>query len=98
MIKLFIERLEEATVHTWKSILKYIDEKLDDHNRRIIEIEKNKLLKELDKRVSELEKSYDKTRMEVENGTENRKFWKKTILTAVIGIIIGWIATMIGIV
>lgn len=98
MIKLFIERLEEATVHTWKSILKYIDEKLDDHNRRIIEIEKYKLLNDLEKRVLELEKSYDKTRMEVENGTENRKFWKKTILTAVIGIIIGWIATMIGIV
>lgn len=90
--------MEAATLDTWISILSYIDEKLDDHNKRIRKIEEYKRLSELEVRVGALEKSHDKTRLEVENSTENRKFFKKAILTAGIGLIIGWIGRILGIV
>lgn len=96
MIKLFLDRLEQATSDTWKSILKYIDDKLDDHNKRIRKIEQYDKLNNLELRVSDLEKKYDKTRMDVENSAENRKFWKKAFLTAAIGAVVTYMANMIG--
>lgn len=96
MIKLFLHQLEKATIDTYVSILKYIDDKLDDHNSRIREIEKYKRLNDLEIRVTDLEKRYDKTRMEVENSAENRKFWKKAFLTAAISAVVAYMARMIG--
>lgn len=88
MIKRFIKKIEETATEALITILYYIDDKLDNHDKRIDSLE-NKL--------EEFEDKFSPTIAEVESQSNTRKLIKKSVITAGGGIIIGWILKHFGI-
>lgn len=79
MIKNFLTKIEELTADAWLAILSYIDGTLDEHDKKI---------EELEERLNEFEKQFDSTKAEVESQSDTRKLIKKVALTTGIGIIV----------
>ena len=88
MIKRFIKKVEETATEALITILYYIDDKLDSHDKRIDSLE-NKL--------EEFEDKFSPTIAEVESQSNTRKLIKKSAITTVVGVVIGWILKHFGI-
>lgn len=88
MIKRFIKKVEETATEALITILYYIDDKLDSHDKR---------LDSLENKLEEFEDKFSPTIAEVESQSNTRKLIKKTSITVTVGIVIGWILKHFGI-
>lgn len=88
MIKRFIKKIEETATEALITVLYYIDDKLDNHDKR---------LDSLENKLEEFEDNFSPTIAEVESQSNTRKLIKKSVITAGGGIIIGWILKHFGI-
>lgn len=88
MIKRFIKKVEETATEALITILYYIDDKLDNQDKR---------LDSLENKLEEFEDKFSPTIAEVESQSNTRKLIKKSVITAGGGIIIGWILKHFGI-
>lgn len=88
MIKQFIDTVNDTAL---KAMLKYIDDENDD---RGIEIEK---LEEEIEKIKHNQSTFEDTKKVVEAYTNLSKVVKKSIVTAIITGVIGWILIQIGI-
>lgn len=88
MIKRFITKLEATATEAMIAILHYIDDSLDDHSKR---------LGDLEDRLDEFEGSFDSTKAEVESQADTRKLVKKVVITTVVGGVITFILKHFGI-
>lgn len=88
VIKRFIKKIEETATEALVTILYYIDDKLDSHEKRI---------KNIEDRIDDFEDKFSPTIAEVESQSSTRKLMKKTAITTGIGIFIGWVLKHFGI-
>lgn len=88
MIKRFIKKVEETATEALITILYYIDDKLDNHDKR---------LDSLENKLEEFEDNFRPAIAEVESQSNTRKLIKKSGITTAVGIAIGWILKHFGI-
>lgn len=88
MIKQFIDTVNDAAL---KAMLKYIDDENDDREKEI------ETLKEELKVIKHNQSTFEDTKKVVEAYTNLSKVVKKSIVTAIITGVIGWILIQIGI-
>ena len=88
MIKQFIDTVNDAAL---KAMLKYIDDENDDRENEI-----EKLEEEIEK-IKHNQSTFEDTKKVVEAYTNLSKVVKKSIVTAIITGVIGWILIQIGI-
>lgn len=88
VIKQFIDTVNDAAL---KAMLKYIDDENDDRENEI-----EKLEEEIEK-IKHNQSTFEDTKKVVEAYTNLSKVVKKSIVTAIITGVIGWILIQIGI-
>ncbi|PTJ54176.1 hypothetical protein [Mammaliicoccus sciuri] len=84
MIKRFLSEIQN---HALRAMFGYIDDKLDELDERVDRLEKS------DRKVTD---ELSKVMAVVESGSETRKTVKKTIVTAVITGIVGYLLSQYG--
>lgn len=94
MIKRFLKRIEETTSEAWIAILTYIDNKLDNHDKRL-DRHRDKI-NELEKRVDDFEDNFNSTKAKVDADYELKKDMRKWVLNAIIIGIVGFILARLG--
>lgn len=88
VIKRFIDKIENMTNDAWLAILNYVDTKIDDHDNRLTELEN---------KFDEIEDTVNKTKAIIDSNTELSKTIKKTSITVIIGAVISYVLTRLGI-
>lgn len=95
MIKRLIKKLEETASETLITILIFLDDKLDKQEKKIDK--QDERLDEFEDKLDTFQRSFDGTKAEVDSNVDMKKGITKTVINAIIVVIIGWILSRIGI-
>lgn len=87
MIKRFIKKVEQTASEAMVAMFLYIDDKLDNHEKRIDKMEH---------KIDKFERSFDSTKAEVDSNIDKKKGIYKAIVNAIIVGVIAWILSRIG--
>lgn len=95
VIKRLIKKLEETASETLITILIFLDDKLDKQEKKIDK--QDERLDEFENKLDTFQRSFDGTKAEVDSNVDMKKGITKTVINAIIVVIIGWILSRIGI-
>ncbi|WP_414055182.1 hypothetical protein [Macrococcus equi] len=96
MIKRFIDRLDSISTDAWVAILNYIDTSIDDNNKRSERNEQR--LDELEENFREFKEEFGDAKAIIDSNKELSKTIKKTMLTTVVGGVVTYILTKLGVI
>lgn len=94
MIKRLLKKIEETSSETMVALFIYIDNKLDDLDRKSDKHDER--LNDLDNKIDKFERSFDSTKAEVDSNVDRKKGIQKAIINAIVVGIIAYIFSRIG--
>lgn len=95
VIKRLIDKLEQTASETLINILIMLDNKGDEHEKRIDK--QDERLDDFEDKLDTFQRSFDGTKAEVDSNVDMKKGITKAVVNAIIVGVIAWILSQIGI-
>src|SRR5699024_7103680 len=95
VIKRLIDKLEQTASETLINILIMLDNKGDEHEKRIDK--QDERLDDFEDKLDAFQRSFDGTKAEVDSNVDMKKGITKAVINAIIVGVIAWILSQIGI-